>query len=60
MGTPIVVLSRCCSLILSQSEVNLHGDIKRIRHLSQEGTSGLHRRENHDLKAREPAGVNEI
>jgi len=45
MGTPIVVLSRCCSLILSQSEVNLHGDIKRIRHLSQEGTSGLHRQE---------------
>jgi hypothetical protein len=45
MGTPIVVLSRCCSLILSQSAVNLHGDIKCIRHLSQEGTSGLHGQE---------------
>jgi hypothetical protein len=45
MGTPIVVLSRCCSLILSQSEVILHADIKCTRHLSQEGTSGLHGQE---------------
>jgi hypothetical protein len=45
MGTPIVVLRCCCSLILNQSAVNLHGDIKRIRHLSQEGASGLHREE---------------
>lgn len=44
MGTPIVVLSRC-SLILNQSEVDLHANIKCIRHLSQEGTSGLHRQE---------------
>ena len=45
MGTPDVVLSRSCSLILGQWKVNLHADIKCIRHLSQEGTSGLHGQE---------------
>ena len=44
-ATRTVVLGCCCSLILSQSEINLHGDIKCIRHLSQEGAPGLHRQE---------------
>jgi hypothetical protein len=37
--------SRCRSFISSQLQVNLDGDFKCIRHLSQEGASGVHRQE---------------